>query len=55
MSEEVFKKNNFANIWKWQEFAFKENIQKTMKDLVPAMSEIKNDIKSSEFNFQILK
>ena len=25
MSEEILKKNVYANIWKWQEFAFKEN------------------------------
>ena len=55
MSEEILKKNNYANIWKWQEFAFKENMLKTMNDLIPAILEIKSDSKSIKFNFQILK
>ena len=55
MSEEILKKNNYANVWKWQEFAFKENMLKTMNDLIPALLEVKNDSKSNKFNFQILK
>ena len=27
-------KNNYASIWKWQEFSFKENMLKTMNDLI---------------------
>ena len=52
MSEEILKKNNYANVWKWQEFAFKENMLKTMNDLIPALLEVKNDSKSNKFNFQ---
>ncbi len=40
MSEEILKKNVYANIWKWQEFAFKENMLKTMKDLAPELEKI---------------
>ena len=47
MSNEILKKNKYANIWKWQEFPFKENMFKTMNDLIPALL----DIKSNKFNF----
>ena len=47
MSEEILTKNSYANIWKWQEFSFKENMLATMNDLIPALSDIKND----KFNF----
>ena len=47
MSKEILKKNNYANIWKWQEFSFKENMLKTMSDLIPTLLDIKND----KFNF----
>ena len=52
MSDEILKKNNYANVWKWQEFTFKENMLKTMNDLIPALLEVKNDSKSNKFNFQ---
>ena len=52
ISEEILKKNSYANIWKWQEFAFKENMLKTMNDLMPTLLEVKNDSKSNKFNFQ---
>ena len=52
MSEEILKKNNYANIWKWQEFSFKENIYNTMNDLIPAIVKIKKDNKSNKFSFQ---
>ena len=52
MSDEVLKKNNYANIWKWQEFSFKDNMLKTMNDIIPAISKIKKDIKSKSYNFQ---
>ncbi len=47
MSKEILKKNNYANIWKWQEFSFNENMLKTMSDLIPTLLDIKND----KFNF----
>ena len=43
LSKEVLKKNIYANIWRWQEFSFKENMLKTINDLIPALSDIKND------------
>ena len=52
MSSKILKKNDYANIWKWQEFAFKENILKTMEDLIPSLLEIQNDNKNNKFNFQ---
>lgn len=53
MSDEILKKNNYANIWKWQEFPFKENMLKTMSDLIPALSEISND--KNNYNFLTFK
>ena len=52
MSSRIFKKNNFANIWKWQEFAFKDNMLKTMNDLIPALLKIQKDSKNNHYNFQ---
>ena len=52
MSEKILKKNDYANIWKWQEFAFKENMLKTMEDLIPALLKIQKDSKDNKFNFQ---
>ena len=50
-SNEILKKNKFANIWKWQEFPFEENMLKTMNDLIPALLDIKDD----KFNFSTFK
>ncbi len=55
MSDKILKKNNYASIWKWQEFSFKENMLKTMEDLIPALLEIKKDNKNNKFNFQTFK
>ena len=55
MSDEIIKKNNYANIWKWQEFSFKENMLNTMNDLIPAIVKIKKDNKSNKFNFQNIR
>ena len=44
---EATRKNSYCNVWKWQEFQFKENMFKTMNDLIPALL----DIKSNKFNF----
>ena len=49
MSNEMLKKNNYANIWKWQEFPFKENMLKTMKDLIPSLLEVGKE--KNEYNF----
>ena len=48
--EHEMEKNSYSNIWKWQEFPFKENMLNTMKDLVPALLQIKKD--DNKFDFQ---
>ena len=42
-------KNNYASIWKWQEFSFKENMLKTMNDLIPSLLEIEKEGDQYEF------
>ena len=51
MSKKILENNNYANIWRWQEFAFNESILKTMNDLIPAFIEIKNNNKKNKYNF----
>ncbi len=48
----IIKKNDYASIWRWQEFSFKENILKTMEDLIPSLQKIDID---NEFKFQTFK
>ena len=55
MSDKILKKNNYASIWKWQEFSFKENMLKTMEGLIPALLKIEKDNKNNKFNFQTFK
>ena len=55
MSDKILKKNNYASIWKWQEFSFKENMLKTMEDLIPALFKIEKENKNNKFNFQTFK
>ena len=55
MSDKILKKNNYASIWKWQEFSFKENMLKTMEGLIPALLKIERDNKNNKFNFQTFK
>ena len=47
----------YANIWKWQEFPFNENVLKTMKDVRPALIEIEKSQskESKKFNFKTFK
>ena len=47
----ILKNNIYANTWKWQEFSFKENMLKTMNDLILALLDIKND-KFKFFTFE---
>jgi len=49
MADEIMKKNNYANIWRWQEFPFKENMLITMNDLMPALMDILNE--RNNYNF----
>ena len=51
INKEILKKNIYANIWKWQEFSFKENMLKTINDLILALLDIKND-KFKFFTFE---
>ena len=55
MSDKILKKNNYASIWKWQEFSFKENMLKTMEDLIPTLLKIEKNNKNNKFNFQTFK
>jgi len=48
--ENEMEKNNYSNIWKWQEFPFKGNMLNTMQDLIPALLQIKKD--DNKFDFQ---
>ena len=43
------KKNSYSNIWKWQEFPFKQNMLNTMSDLIPELTKIKEN--DSRFDF----
>jgi len=52
MSQRILEKNNYANIWKWQEFAFKENIYKTMNDLILPLTKIQKI--EDKYNFKLL-
>ena len=47
------KKNSYANIWKWQEFPFKENMLNTMGDLIPELAKIEEN--ENKFDFQTFK
>ena len=47
--EEEMKKNSYSNIWKWQEFPFKQNMLNTMSDLIPELTKIKEN--DSRFDF----
>ena len=47
------KKNRYANIWKWQEFPFKENMLNTMGDLIPELTKIEEN--ENKFDFQTFK
>ena len=51
LNEKILKKNSYANVWKWQEFSFKENIYSTMNDLIDPLKEVFE--KNNEFNFQV--
>ena len=48
-TEQILKKNIYSNVWRWQEFFFKENIYKTMLDLIPELNQIS---KLEKYNFE---
>jgi len=55
MQDKITKKNMYTSVWKWQEFSFKENMLKTMEDLIPAFLKIEMNNKNNKFNFQTFK
>ena len=48
----IMEKNEYASIWRWQEFSFKENILKTMEDIIPSLQKVDTE---NEFKFQTFK
>jgi len=55
LTDEILKKNTYANIWQWQNYSFSENMSKTMNDLIPSLEKIKSDNNSNKYNFKTLK
>ncbi len=51
LNKKILEKNNYANLWKWQEFSFKENILQTMHDLITPLEKILE--KESKFNLNV--
>ena len=43
------KKNRFANIWKWQEFSFEENMINTMSDMRLHLQNLQKNDQKYEF------
>ena len=39
-SHQILRENDYATVWRWQENFFKENIYKTMLDLIPELNKI---------------
>ncbi len=50
-SDKVLKDNLFANIWKWQEFPFKDNMLETMSQMVDGFASIKTKLKKYNFKY----
>ena len=50
--ENTIKQNPYSNIWKWQEFPFKENMLKTMHDITPSLIKIKNLPEAKVYKFE---
>ena len=51
-NDDVIKQNPYANVWKWQEFPFKENISKTMLNIAPSLIKIKNSPEAKLYKFE---
>tara|TARA_Y100000816_G_scaffold223741_1_gene168681 strand:- start:58 stop:966 length:909 start_codon:yes stop_codon:yes gene_type:complete len=51
--EKIKKKNFYANIWRWQEFSFNENIFSTIDDLIDPLQDLSS--KNNKFNFNVSK
>ena len=44
--------NPYANLWKWQEFPFKDNMIITMRDMAPFLTEIRESTLAKIYNFK---
>tara|TARA_B100001996_G_C18603923_1_gene571027 strand:- start:233 stop:1156 length:924 start_codon:yes stop_codon:yes gene_type:complete len=53
--EGILKQNPYAELWRWQNYAFKENMLKTMRDLHPFMKKIQDENSNNKFNFTTFK
>lgn len=53
LNKKILEKNTYANIWKWQEFSFKENILKTMNDLILPLEKVFKKEKKFSFNVSL--
>ena len=53
LSEKILNQNPYAELWRWQNYAFKENMLKTIHDLHPYMEEIEKG--NSKFNFKTIE
>ena len=53
LNKKILEKNTYANIWKWQEVSFKENILQTMHDLILPLEKISKKEKKFSFNVSL--
>jgi len=51
-TDQILRKNAYANVWQWQEYAYKENIYQTMLDLIP---ELNNNNLGNNYKFTTFK
>ena len=42
-------KNNYASLWRWQDYSFEKNMLKTMNDFIPSFLEIEKEVGPYEF------
>jgi len=54
-NNKIIKENNFANIWKWQEYSFKKNMRKTMSDLIPELVKVCLLPEAKKYNYKTFK
>ena len=50
-NSEQLEKNPYANVWKWQEFSFNENILETISNLKNPLTNISQDLISKKYNY----
>jgi len=49
-NENEINKNSYSNIWKWQEFPFKDNMLNTMENLIPSLLKLQES--ENKFSFK---